>query len=391
MSKSNHHLLIVDDEPHILHVLCRLFSTEGYQVSVALTVQEALIILEHEPIDIIISDMRMPDLNGIDLFEISLKQWPEVKRILLTGYADLNDAISAINNGKIDYYIAKPWKNEQFKSAIRYAVETLPPASLDELKHTNLLGLVTIIDNQLDCLLKEQQEQTLRNEFASIVSHELRTPLTSIYSSLAMIQFCAVRQFSGDIKKLIDIAYKNCEYMMLLINDILDTEKIASGKMYFNIKKQNLKSIIERAITQMGAYSKTYNVKINRKKIASNIMVHVDNGRLLQVLVNLLSNAIKFSPDNSEIELFPQISNGKIRICIRDQGPGVPKKFYSKIFKKFSKIDSNTRKIGSGLGLYISKQIIEEMGGTIGFNTEIGTGTVFWFELDYEPRAQPTN
>lgn len=142
--KTNGTLLLVDDEVSILNALKRIFLAEDYEVHTASSGPEGLKILEHQTIDVIISDMRMPVMSGAEFFKIAAERWPTTKRILLTGYSDINSAISAINEGKIDYYISKPWKNDEFISIIKKAVDN------KRLKEQNL---------ELQDLLRKQNEE----------------------------------------------------------------------------------------------------------------------------------------------------------------------------------------------------------------------------------------
>jgi len=227
----------------------------------------------------------------------------------------------------------------------------------------------------------------LKNEFVSTVSHELRTPLTSIRGSLGLVAGGVAGEISAQAKGLIDIAYKNSERLVRLINDILDIEKIESGKMILDLKLHDLMSLVEHSIEDNHAYGKAFGVKFKITAAMQGVQVMVDEDRLMQVMANLLSNAAKFSPANSDVEIAVCPGEFGVRITVTDKGSGIAEEFHSRIFQKFSQADSSDtrQKGGTGLGLSISKAIVEKMDGVIGFltgkATEAGVGSAFYFEL----------
>ena len=223
----------------------------------------------------------------------------------------------------------------------------------------------------------------LKSEFVSTVSHELRTPLTSIRGSLGLVAGGVTGEIPAKAKELIDIAYKNSERLVRLINDILDIEKIESGIMTLDLKPHALMPLIEQAVEANRAYGEAYGVTFKITETMPDVHVQVDQDRLLQVMANLLSNAAKFSPANGLVKI--AVTPGKlgIRVMVIDQGTGVPDAFRNQIFQKFSQADSSDtrQKGGTGLGLSITKAIMEKMHGVIGFDSEAGAGSVFYIEL----------
>jgi PAS domain S-box-containing protein len=232
-------------------------------------------------------------------------------------------------------------------------------------------------------ITERKKVDRLKSEFVSTVSHELRTPLTSIRGSLGLVLGGVTGELPAQSKSLLDIAYKNTERLVRLINDILDIEKIESGKMSFEMKPQNLMPIIEQAIETSRAYGDQYGVTFELVATLPEAKVNIDHDRLTQVMANLLSNAAKFSPRNGRVEISVTPSQGKFRVSVSDHGEGIPDAFHSKIFQKFSQADgSDTRKKGgTGLGLSITKAMIEIMGGSMGFDSQAGVGSCFYFEL----------
>jgi len=230
---------------------------------------------------------------------------------------------------------------------------------------------------------KRKEIERMKDEFVSTVSHELRTPLTSIQGSLGLIANGVMGAMPAGAKPLVDIAYKNCSRLVLLINDILDSEKIAAGKMVFTFKEQDIMPLLEHAVESNRAYGANYGVRFEIGASVPGAKVEVDHDRLIQVLTNLLSNAAKFSPKGDVVSVSVRRSGSRLKISVSDHGPGIPPEFQGRIFQKFSQADSSDRRAkgGTGLGLSISKAIVEKHGGSMTFETEVGKGTTFTVDL----------
>lgn len=223
----------------------------------------------------------------------------------------------------------------------------------------------------------------LKSGFVSSVSHELRTPLTSIMGSLGLLKSGVETPKSHTFKNMIDIAYNNAERLLLLISDILDIEKIESGKMEFKFSEININELIGSCIIQNKGLADKYHVNFGFNKKLSLPLVMADKDRINQVLNNLLSNAAKFEPNGGTIEITSELENNTIRVAVTDHGAGIPDKFKEKIFQAFTQADvSNTKNVaGTGLGLAISKTIIEHHKGKISFNSKLNEETCFYFTL----------
>lgn len=228
---------------------------------------------------------------------------------------------------------------------------------------------------------ERKQIDRLKNEFISVVSHELRTPLTSIKGSLGLIIAKDKENLTPQTQQLLEISNKNCERLIRLINDILDVEKMESGKLDFKFNKINLRNVILHAIDETKAFAEKYQVSI--KFADCDAWVIGDYDRLIQVMINLMSNAIKFTPPKGSIMIDMEYKNDYVTICVTDKGAGIPKDFQEKIFNKFAQADSaSTReKGGTGLGLNICQAILEKHNSQVYFSTQEGKGTTFYFSL----------
>jgi len=287
---------------------------------------------------------------------------------------------TAMNNGSDQF----EWEYRRNDTGATFPAEVLLSAMT--LKGAPVLQ-ATVRD-----ITERKHIEKMKSEFVSTVSHELRTPLTSISGALGLINGGALGEMPVQSKQMLDIAYKNSLRLTHLINDLLDMEKLVAGKMSFDMQILNLKPQLEQALNAIRDYSAERNIKyiltISNEFSSNDLTVKADESRLQQVLSNFLSNAAKFSPDAGQVEIRLQKINGMARVEVIDHGPGIPVEFYPSIFQKFSQADSSDsrQKGGTGLGLAISKEIIERMQGKVGFNSQTGRSTCFYFDL---PCLQP--
>lgn len=232
-------------------------------------------------------------------------------------------------------------------------------------------------------ITERKRVEMLKNEFISMVSHELRTPLTSINGALGLLVGGAVGQLPEQVKSMLDIAYKNSKRLALLINDLLDMEKLSSNKVHLDFQEQLLMPVVEQAMESVLAYAEQFDVRLELIARADDCRVNIDAVRLQQVLCNFLSNAVKFSPIGAQVDVAVYQRKNWARVEVIDRGSGVPDEFRSRIFQKFSQADSSDtrQKGGTGLGLAISKELVERMSGTIGFESTPGQGATFYFCL----------
>lgn len=243
--------------------------------------------------------------------------------------------------------------------------------------HTMILAVMTDVTEKM-------KVDKLKREFVSTVSHELRTPLTSINGTVSLILSGALGDVSEKSKELLTVAERNGKRLHLLINDLLDMDKIIEGKLELVMEEISINEVVENVLTENQAYADKYHVTLKRVGSQKLYRVNADVSRLKQVLTNLVSNACKFSKDGGEVLCgIDELDDGKINVYVQDFGKGIPEEDKVKLFQKFSQVDaSDTRSQGgTGLGLAISKELIEKMDGEIGFESESDKGSTFYILL----------
>jgi signal transduction histidine kinase len=222
----------------------------------------------------------------------------------------------------------------------------------------------------------------LKSEFVSTVSHELRTPLTSIRGSLGLLSAGVLGEFPTQARDIIDLAQRNAVRLTALINDILDFERLESGRVEMEIDDVDLQPLFEKSMESVRPVADDQMISIVCAPTA--LRVRADADRIVQVLVNLLSNALKFSPAGSEVGVWAEArGSNQVRIFVRDRGTGIPVEDHLRIFERFAQVETSDQRGtgGTGLGLAICKAIVEHHGGSIGVDSAPGEGSTFWFEL----------
>ncbi|NDP48802.1 MAG: GAF domain-containing sensor histidine kinase [Sulfuriferula multivorans] len=263
-----------------------------------------------------------------------------------------------------------------------------------EKQRQALEALARQVVSQLELRLQMQALTRLdrtKDEFISMVNHELRTPLTSIYGSLALIRNQVTGEIPPQAMQLIDVAYRNGERLLTIVNDILDVAKLEAGKMEMQMGPVEVQPFLQKAIELNRPYCEAHGCNLELRPISidssidscSSAQVTGDENRLLQVMNNLISNAAKFTHASDTVEIFFLKQGDQVQVGVTDHGPGIPQEKMKDLFIKFNQLskDSNAKAPGTGLGLNICKLIVEQHGGNIGCESVPGKHTTFQFTL----------
>jgi PAS domain S-box-containing protein len=231
--------------------------------------------------------------------------------------------------------------------------------------------------------------EKMKREFMAMISHDIRTPLTSISATLGMLAAGAWGSLSDKAMKAIENDEDSLDHVMRLLNDLLSIEKFASGTFQLERKDTWSEKIVRRALFVVNPTADSRDVKLLLK--GSDVEMYVDEDRMVQLLTNLLTNAVKFSPEGKTVTVAVDSNDERVQFSISDEGPGIAAEDQEKIFEKFGQVKSVdfAGAKGMGLGLAISKQIVEQHGGAIGVRSELGKGTTFWVTIP--PKSQIVN
>jgi signal transduction histidine kinase len=230
---------------------------------------------------------------------------------------------------------------------------------------------------------QEGEIDEMKNEFISVASHEMRTPMTSIKGSLELLLGGYAGELPAEATELLGISLTAVDRLVRLINDLLDISKIESGKMEFHLDRLDVGDCVRKSMRSLRALAEAHKVSIVSEADAALPAVLADRDRLEQVITNLLSNALKYTPADSVVRVRARHLENVVRVSVMDQGPGIPPNQLERIFDRFYQLEGSKK--GSGLGLTICRALIEQHGGRIWVESELGKGSQFHFELPVAP------
>jgi len=363
-------ILVVDDEESVATTIKAILQLDGNEVTAVTTGKDALAQLREQEFDVVLTDLRLDDLDGIEILRETQKLWPDTVSIMLTGYASLESAVTALRSGAYDYLIK--------------------PSDVDELRAT--IGRALERRRLRQRLVELEQLDKLKTQFLSMASHELRTPLTAV-SGFMQIARRRMSRMAGaeDISQpwreeaqksdeTLEMANRQAKKLARLIDELLDVSRLQQGRVEMRLAEIDLADVVREVAERMRLLSKGHEIEAQIEGAAP---IVADRDRIEQVFENLVGNAIKYSPESGRIDVSLRVNGSNAIVSVRDQGIGVAPGEVEKIFGLFYRSpDPRADHVGGlGLGLYISREIVSRHHGKLWAERNADAGTTFHVTL----------
>lgn len=388
--KEKEPILFVDDEVDNLNVF-KLSFKRYYKIFVADSAQKGLDIIKQEKIKVIISDQRMPIMTGVEFLRITSEQYPQAKRIILTGYTDVSVIIDSINKANIYRYLTKPWNDNDLKMAIDQALV------IYNLEHDNKNLLLELADansalenhnSNLEAIVKERTESlvqtiSMKDKIFSIVAHDIKQPVSGImgFSELLLKQVSP----SLDEKhvKYLQVIHMSSTQLYSQICDLLTWARSHQNVINFNPRELLLENFIDitLSVNKLNIESKSITID-NQVRDIENCTVYADPDMLRLVINNILSNSVKFTPAHGKITIGIDKTDNGITIFVKDSGIGINAEQREKLFSSYVRSTTGTMgETGTGLGLTISHDFLKKHEGDIWVESQPNEGSTFFIRF----------
>jgi len=376
-------ILVVDDEKEVRTVLFRaLTQMGGFRVEVAESAEAALEKIAKEDFDLVLTDLRLPGRDGLQLVSEIVRTKPAIITIVLTGHASIDSALEAMKRGASDY-LRKPVELQEMIIRLQKALE----------ERSRFVKLKEVADN----LEKSNQElrrlDENKTEFISLASHELRTPLTIIKSQVQTVLDGNLGRINKSQSEFLSTVASNVERLIRLVKDLLDLSRIQTGRIEMRCEEIEVIDLIHYILGLFKPEADKKSIHLKNEVPPGIGCVFADREKVERILLNLIGNSLKFTPAGGEISVSARVSGdagNDMVIGVRDSGIGIPEPELGKIFEKFHQVEGSFSESaeGAGLGLAITKGLVEALHGRIWAESEVGKGSVFRFTL---PLASSTS
>ncbi len=391
------HILIVDDDIALLEALPQALHLrmEDIEVDTCDSAQAAIERIGEHEFDAIVSDIKMPGMDGLALLAKIQELRPETPTLLITGHGEHDLAVRALRGGAYDF-IQKPIDRDYLVAALQRAVQTHQLHRQVKAQQLTLELHARSLERMVQKRTSELVEaNAAKDKFLSIVSHELKTPLTSLKGMTQLLRRQVKRPDAAEVVGvgLVDME-RSIRRMEVLVNDLLDSSLIETNMFVLHRKRCDLVELCRHLIDE---YTAGAGPSLTFEIPGDPIEVEVDVNRISQVIINLLSNARKYSPRGSPITVTLQQAGYETMLSVRDMGVGIPEEMLPQIFDQFYRVPSvevqNGPHVGLGLGLYISRKIVERHGGHIDVQSTPGQGSTFTVVLPLyiDPSSEATD
>lgn len=394
--RKEHTILIVDDEEHNLLTLSDLLGEE-YEVLTAQSGKDALGVINNcedpDRIHLIISDQRMPEMQGVDFLAKTIPILPKTIRMILTGFTDVEAMISSINEANIYRFVLKPFNQEDMLLTVRRALETYQ-LEMDNLNlveklkesNTNLEKKVEERTAELKkTLLDLEETNKTKDKFFSIIAHDTSNMFTSLIAASQILEYQIDAHDKETISQIGKTISQSSQRLYRLMENLLEWAKIQKGNMACNPKEFAVNSLVGECKDLVADAAQEKEIFI-RNEIDDSLIVYADPNMFKMVLRNLLNNAIKFTFPRGEV-IIKSGTNGKlVSISVTDTGVGITEDDLKTIFRIDHGHTAGTRgEHGNGLGLILCKELVEKNGGTINATGATGEGATFSFTIPTSP------
>jgi len=354
-------ILLIDDEEVVLDSCTQILEESPVQVATASDGTTGLRLVEEYQPDLVFVDLKMPGISGFDVLEKIGETDPTIVKVVITGFATINSAVDAMKKGAYDF-LPKPFTPEEFRLITR--------RGLEKRKLT------------LETIALRREKEMLREHFAHIISHELKAPLSAVQQNLFALEFELSGGLNESQKEKLGRTKTRINDMLELINSWLRVVSADINKLKENFAPISITLPISKALDQIEPLAARKNVEIVSAIGTTSGSVNGDGVSLSEAFVNILGNAIKYSPDGSKVYLDVENGNKEILISIKDNGIGISREDLPHIFEGFYRGRNIQPAVeGHGIGLVVSRQIIEAHGGSITVESELGQGTTFFICL----------
>ena len=348
-------VLVVDDEESVATTIEAILKLDGHDVLAVTSGTEAIRLLNERQFDVVLTDLRLADVDGIDVLKEVQRTAPDTAAIMLTGYASLESAVAALRTGAYDY-LMKPSDVDELRATVNRAIER------KQLRQK---------------LLELEEVDRLKTQFLSMASHELRTPLTAVSGFIQVarrrIQRAAEqapdaidwRQEATRASETLELAQRQSRRLARLVDELLDVSRLQLGRVELHLREVDVVGTIKEVVERMKLLTSTHTFEV-RSEVDSAI-VRVDQDRIDQVFENLIGNAVKYSPQGTAIGVIIRRVGDDVHVAVSDEGIGISLDELDRIFNIFYRSpDPRAGHVGGlGLGLYISREIVTRHDGRL--------------------------
>src|ERR1700752_137219 len=383
-------LLVVDDEESLRITTAAIFEKEGYVVDTASSGDEAIELMSREDYDLVLTDLHMEGGDGLSVLTCIRRQAPLTISVVLTGFASVESAIAALQEGAYDYLV-KPCDIESMKHTIRRGVEHRRLMLAEQKARADLRQLNQDLEHRIEERTAELRRLNVelaeanraKDVFLATLSHELRTPLTPVVGWIKLLRSGTLDEKS--VIQALDAIERNAWLQSRLIDDLLDTSRIATGKLHFEPKPTDLNTAVKAAVDTVRASAAGRNIELTVSLWPASLLVMGEPVRLQQVAWNLVSNAIKFTEPGGKVSVSTKLNGDQAHLEVIDTGIGIAPEFLPHVFDRFRQADGSTsrRHGGLGLGLAVADALAKLHSGRLEARSEgVGKGATFTFQLD---------